>query len=386
MDKPTKYGLGIMSTKRKIIVSILVLAIAVGVTGLIIWQQFYQPKKAIAGSISVIDDVGRNVTIARYPPKRIVSLAPSCTEILFALGLGDKVVGVDEFSDFPPEVEERVKTGNLTVVGSFGAAFNIEAIMGLQPDLILATGGIQHLIGVIEELEGLGLPVVTLYPIKIEGVLADISLVGKITGEEDKSEALVAHMEEKIQEVTGKTQNVPRPRVYIEYFFDGGYWSYGSESFANELISMAGGVNVFAGFGGQYLSTSTEEVLRADPEIIVIAKGSMADACGLSPEVIKERPGWNETYAVQNGHIYQINEDIISREGPRIVEGLEELAKIIHQELFEKHADVGAQKSREAATMQASGGGIRYSYLLGTRLDPTMQVRISSVDTPRRFS
>jgi len=375
-----------MSTKRKMIVPVLVLVIIIGVTGVIVWQRFRQPEKAIAGSISVIDDVGRNVTITEYPPKRIVSLAPSCTEILFALGLGDKVVGVDEFSDYPSEVQERVRAGNLTVVGSFGAAFNVEKIMSLQPDLILATGGIQHLIGIIEELEGLGLVVVTLYPIKLEGVLGDISLVGKITGEGDKAEALVADMEERIQEITGKTQNVPKPRVYIEYFFDGGYWSYGSESFTNELIFMAGGVNVFAGFAGRYLSTSTEEVLKANPEIIIIAKGSMADACGLSPEVIRERPGWNETHAVQNDHIYQINEDIISREGPRIVEGLEELAKIIHPELFEKETGVGLRSLGKQQPFKLQEGGIRHSYLLGARLDLTMQVCISAVDAPREFS
>jgi len=316
------------------IVLVLVLIIIIGVTGVIAWQQFYQPEKAIAGSISVIDDVGRNVTITRYPPKRIVSLEPGCTEILFALGLGDKVVGVDEFSDFPPEVQERVKAGNLTVVGSFGAAFNVEAIMGLQPDLILATGGIQHLIGVIEELEGLGLPVVVIYPKGVDGVFSDILLVGEITGQMDEAETLVTNMGKRIQEVIDKTQNVPRPRVYIEYFFDGGYWSYGSESFASELIYMAGGINVFAGYAGKYLSTSTEEVLKANPEIIIISKGSMAEACGLSPEVIRERSVWNEVYAVRNDQIYKIDEDLIARTSPRIVDGLEALAKIIHPEVF----------------------------------------------------
>jgi len=323
-----------MSTKRKMIVPVLVLVIIIGVTGMIAWQQFHQPEKAIAGSISVIDDVGRNVTITEYPPKRIVSLEPGCTEILFALGLGDKVVGVDEFSDYPPEVQERVKAGNLIVVGSFGEAFNVEAIMGLQPNLILATGGIQHLIGVIEELEGLGLPVVVIYPKGVDGVFSDILLVGEITGQMDEAEALVTNMVKRIQGVTDKTQNLPRPRVYIEYFFDGGYWSYGSESFASELIYMAGGINSFAGYAGKYLSTSTEEVLKADPEIIIISKGSMAEACGLSPEVIRERSAWNEVYAVRNDQIYEIDEDFISRTSPRIVDGLEALAKIIHPEVF----------------------------------------------------
>ena len=323
-----------MLTKRKMIVPVLVLVIIIGVTGVIVWQQFHLPEKAITGLISVIDDVGRNVTITEYPPKRIVSLEPGCTEILFALGLGDKVVGVDEFSDYPPEVQERVKAGNLTVVGSFGEAFNVEAIMGLQPNLILASGGIQHLIGIIEELEGLGLPVVVIYPKGVDGVFSDILLIGEITGQMDEADALMTNMVKRIREVTDKTQNLPRPRVYIEYFFDGGYWSYGSESFASELIYMAGGINVFAGYAGKYLSTSTEEVLKADPEIIIISEGSMAEACGLSPEVIRERSAWNEVYAVRNDQIYEIDEDFISRTSPRIVDGLEALAKIIHPEVF----------------------------------------------------
>ena len=323
-----------MLTKRKMIVPALVLVIIIGVTGVIVWQQFHLPEKAITGLISVIDDVGRNVTITEYPPKRIVSLEPGCTEILFALGLGDKVFGVDEFSDYPPEVQERVKAGNLTVVGSFGEAFNVEAIMGLQPNLILASGGIQHLIGIIEELEGLGLPVVVIYPKGVDGVFSDILLIGEITGQMDEADALMTNMVKRIREVTDKTQNLPRPRVYIEYFFDGGYWSYGSESFASELIYMAGGINVFAGYAGKYLSTSTEEVLKADPEIIIISEGSMAEACGLSPEVIRERFAWNEVYAVRNDQIYEIDEDFISRASPRIVDGLEALAKIIHPEVF----------------------------------------------------
>ena len=300
---------------------------------MIVWQQFYQPKKAIAGPITVVDDLGRNVAITTYPPKRIVSLAPSCTEILFALGLGDKVVGVDELSDYPPEVQEKVKAGNLTTVGSF-AGISIEMVVALQPDLVLATGGVQRLIA--ERLEGLGKPVVVLFPKKFDGVLTDISLVGQATGQIDEAEALVTDMCKRVQEIADKTRDAPRPRVYVEYFFNGGYWSFGSESFADELIYKAGGINVFSGFGGKYISTSTEEVLKANPEIIIISKGTMAISSGLSPEVIKKRAGWDKTYAVQNDQIYEINESIISREGPRLIKGLEEFAKIIHPELFKE--------------------------------------------------
>ena len=319
-----------MPTKRKTIVVILALVIIVGVTGVIVWQ-FYKPEGAVAGPITVVDDVGRNVTITRYPPERIVSLAPSCTEILFALELGNKVVGVDEYSDYPPEVQERVEAGNLTTVGAF-ATISMELVVGLEPDLIVATGGVQRV--VVESLEGLGQPVIVLYPERFDGVLADISLAGKATGQIDKAEALVADMQKRAQEIADKTQGAPRPHVYVECSFDGGYWTFGSESYVDELISMAGGVNVFSGFPGGHISVSTEIVIKANPEIIIISKGTMAIACGLTPETIKERPGWSEISAVQNDQIYEIEESIIVRGGPRQIKALEELAKIIHPELF----------------------------------------------------
>jgi len=319
-----------MLTKKKIAIAGLALVVIVVIAGVAIWQQSYRTREIIA-AVSIIDDLGRNVTITKYPPGRIVSLAPSCTEILFALGLGEKVVGVDTYSDYPPEVKERVNAGNLTTVGSL-MDISIETVVGLKPDLILATGGVQR--PVVESLEGLGLPVVVLYPKGFNGTLADISLAGKATGQIDEAEALVADMQKRVQEIVDKTRDAPRPRVYVEVFFNGGYWSFGSESYVNELIYMAGGVNVFAGFKGNYMSTSTEEVVKADPEIIIISKGAMATACGLTPETIKERPGWGKIYAVQNDRIYEIEEAIIVRGVPRIVNGVEELAKLIHPELF----------------------------------------------------
>jgi iron complex transport system substrate-binding protein len=316
---------------KKIAITSLALAIIVVIAGVVMWQQSYRTSEIITGPVSITDDLGRNVTITQYPPERIVSLAPSCTEILFALGLGEKVVGVDSYSDYPPEVKERVNAVNLTIVGSF-SDISIETVLGLKPDLILATGGVQR--SVVESLERLGQPVVVLYPKGFNGTLADISLAGKATGQIDKAEAIVADMQKRAQEIIDKTRDASRPRVYVEVFFNEGYWSFGSESYVNELIYMAGGVNVFAGFKGNYMSTSTEEVVKADPEIIIISKGAMATACGLTPEVIKERLGWSKIHAVQNDRIYEIDESIIVRGGPRMIKGLEKLAKIIHPELF----------------------------------------------------
>ena len=315
---------------RNMIVAVMILII-VGVAAVVSFSLLYKPEEGTSGQVSVIDDVGRNVTIANFPPERIVSMAPSCTEILYALGLGDKIVGVDEYSDYPPEVLERVDAGTLTTVGSF-AEISIELVVGLEPDLIVATGGVQRV--VVETLEGLGQSVIVLYPERFDGVLNDISLVGKITGQTDEAEEIVTDMQERAQEIADKVKDLPKISVYIEMFFNGGYWTFASDSYVDELISMAGGTNVFSGVSGGHISTSSEEILHANPEIIIISRGTMADACGLTEEVIRARPGWNEISAVKNDRIHEVSEPTIVLGVPRLIDGLEAIAEIIHPELF----------------------------------------------------
>ena len=280
----------------------------------------------VATPFTIMDDLGRNVIITNYPLKRIVSLAPGTTEILFALGLGDKIVGVDSYSDYPPEAKD-VKPK----VGSF-ASISIETVTALNPDLVLATGGIQ--VSVVDKLEGGGLTVVALNPKDVSGIISDITLVGKITGQENVAKALVNKINAKIQEISNKLQNAPRPRVYIEYYFNGGYWSFGSQALISELVFKAGGINVFSGFAGAYLSTSTEQVIKANPEIIIITNGTMAKAAGLTPDVIRKRAGWDSTSAVKNNQIYVVEESPLTRPGPRILDALETLSRLIHPELF----------------------------------------------------
>jgi iron complex transport system substrate-binding protein len=258
-------------------------------------------------------------------------LAPSCTEILFALGLGDKVVGVDTYSDYPSEVPERVEAGNLTIVGSF-ADISTETVVGLEPDLIVATGGVQRV--VVENLERIGQTVMVLYPNKFDGVLADISLVGKVTGQTDEAEEIVTDMQNRAQEIAEKVQSASKPRVYVEVSFNGGYWSFGADAYASELIEMAGGVNVFSTATGGHISVSSEQVIAANPEIIIVSKGSMATAAGLTPETIRGRSAWKDISAVKNDQIFQIEETTIVRGVPRLIEGLEGFAKLIHPELF----------------------------------------------------
>lgn len=320
-----------LSTKQKAIVITLVLIVVVAVAGVIVWDQFYRPKNGIVGPIWITDDYDRNVTIADYPPSRIVSLAPSCTEILFALGLGDKIVGIDDYAYYPSEIQEQIDEGNITTVGQY-ANINIETVVGLEADLIIAAMRVQH--SITETLGGLGQPAMIITPGSFDEVIDDISLIGEATGQIDEAKELVSDMERRAQEIADKTEDTARPRVYIEYSFNGGYYSFGAESFASELIFKAGGINVFAGFGGAYISTSTEEVLKANPDIIIIAKGAMSEFCGLTPETIRARPGWGETNAVQEDQIYEMDERFILP-GPAIIDGLDTMALIIHPEIFE---------------------------------------------------
>lgn len=311
----------------KILFISVIIAVILGGVAAVFWQ--YTTPTPPSGPVTVTDDLERTVTMTHYPPERIVSLAPSTTEILFALGLGDEVVGVDSYSNYPPEA-----AGIEPKVGGF-ANINIETVIGLEPDLVLAAGGVQERFA--ERLEELGLTVIVLSPKDVEGILNDILLVGKATGKEKVAEKLVDEMRDRIAIITEKTKDIPRderPKVYYEVWHDP-LMSAGPGSFAHSLIEMAGGVNIFEDAATQYPEVSLETVLSRNPEVIIITPPD-APMPGVSPEQLKARPSWSEIKAVKDGRIYQIHPDLLSRPGPRIVDGLEALAEAIHPELFEE--------------------------------------------------
>jgi len=269
--------------------------------------------------------------MATYPT-RIVSLAPSCTEILYALGLANKTVGTVSYDGYPENLQTWINDSGVTIVGNFGV-INVEAIKSLNPSLILGTGGYQD--PTSQALENLGMTVITLSPTGFAGVLNDIAMVGNITGQISEQKSLVANLTAEAATITEKTQNLSKPSVYVEYFFSSsGFGSYGGQSFVNDLISMAGGINVFAGFNEQYVTTSSEDIVAANPSIAVISNGIMSSLCGLTPQVVSARPGWNTVSAVQDDRIYLINENLITIGGPDVIYGLQDLAKIIHPEVF----------------------------------------------------
>jgi iron complex transport system substrate-binding protein len=271
------------------------------------------------------DDMGREVTINEVP-QRIVSHVPSITEMLFALGVGERVVGVSDYCDYPEEAASKTSVGNY---------FNpsIENIVALEPDLVLTDG---HSEG-IKQLDELEPPInyMVIDPKDIDGVFKDLELLGKVTGSEGEAEELIESMQDSIANVLALVEGAPRPKVlFIIDATDLTFpWTAGQGSFIDAFITMAGGENVAAQAEGAWVQLSIEEIVNIDPEIIILpAKHGTAFT---SPETLMEHAVWQGTTAVKEGKIFIIDDDLVSRSGPRIVQGLGELARIIHPELFE---------------------------------------------------
>ena len=277
-----------------------------------------------AFSGTTVDDLGRPVSIEKIP-QRIISLAPSNTEILFALGLRDKVVGVTDFCNYPPEALERKKIGGFSTP-------DIEKIIALQPDLILA--GSIHAKEVIPALEEWGLTVFALAPENLDGILADIRIVGEITGREKEASVLVAQMEGRIEAVIDKTERLKpqeRPRVFFITWHDP-LKSMGSKSFPHELIEKAGGVNIFQDVEERNFQVEFETVVYCDPQVIIVTVGHAAGEAKAF-EWAKEEPRLKVTEAGKNSRIFPLDAGL-TRYGPRAVDALEQFAKFIHPEIF----------------------------------------------------
>jgi len=270
------------------------------------------------------DDMGRAVAIDQAP-QRIVSFGPSITEILFALGLEEKVVGVSNYCDYPEAAKLKAKVGD---------AFNpsLERIVELEPDLVLTVKQEQ----LNRELDALGIKFMVLDPEDIDGILGDIELVGEITGTEKKADELIKDMQDSISQVIALVEDAPEVRVF--FIVDATDltlpWTAGTGSFIDALITMAGGENIAAKAQGAWVQFSLEQIVSSDPEIIII-QTMIGGIPTISKEELDEHPVWGEMTAVKQGKICFIDGDLVSRPGPRIVRGLEEMAKIIHPELFE---------------------------------------------------
>jgi len=269
----------------------------------------------------VVDDLGRLVAI-NGTPERIISLAPSNTEILFALGLGDKVVGVTMYCDYPPEAQDKEKVGDY-----YGP--DIEKIIALQPDLILATDF--HRFDLIPALAEQGFTVFAVAPQTLEDVLESIQKIGTITGKEAEALELLNGMTSKIEEIEEQTEELEeKPSVFYITWHDP-MWTVGRNTWIDDLIKIAGGVNIFSQYFESGAMVEIEWVIVLNPEIIIASEWSYDWA--------QNATDLASTNASQTGRVYTFDDDLAQRPGPRLVKGLEWFAHLIHPEIFEEPED-----------------------------------------------
>ncbi|MDT8316389.1 MAG: cobalamin-binding protein [bacterium] len=273
------------------------------------------------------DDMGRLVEI-KENPSRIVSLAPHITEILFALDLGKKVVGVTQYSDYPEEARNKERVGSYVKL-------NLEKIVSLSPDLVLATAD-GNPKAVVDRLGSIGIPVYVVNAGGIKDIYGNIRSIGIVTGKSKKADLIAEKLENRINSVVDKVKKLARPRVFIQLGYSPLYTA-GKNTFVDDLITLAGGKNIAGKEKISYPVYSTEELLNKEPEVVFsVLMGSEVD--------IKTDTFWNQWHtlpAVRDGRIYYVDPDIVNRPSPRIAAGLELLARKLHPGVFEDSGGKG---------------------------------------------
>lgn len=279
--------------------------------------------------LALTDDAGRELTLDAEP-MRIVSLAPSNTEIVCALGACDRLVGVTDFDDYPAEVADVPDV-------VIAASVDVELVVGAEPDLVLAAGNELTPTAVIEQLDGLGLPVLVLYPETLDEVYADIRLIGAALGRRPAAAELVASMEGRVADVVAAVEGAERPLTLYEVFHaEGTTYTAGEGSFLASLLELAGATPLVGDAQGVI---DPETLVAADPELILLGTASYDPSLAepeAALETVRARAGWADLAAVRDGAVIPYLDDITTtRPGPRIVDGLEALARAIHPDRFE---------------------------------------------------
>ena len=269
------------------------------------------------------DEVGREVTFP-FPPKRIVSLAPNITEILFSLGLDEEIVGVSIHCNFPEKAKTKVRVGSYI-------SLDFEKITSLKPDLIIATGA-GNTREMVDRLEKLGFQTYTIYPKNFNDILKSIGHIGEVVNREKEARGIIEGLRKRSQRVIELTKGLSRPKVFIQ-IGDAPIVTVGKGSFADDLIRLAGGENIAGKEKEVYPRFGMEEILKRSPEVIVI---SSMNPKGDYQKILEEWNRWKTIPAVKNGRIHLIDSDLLDRPSPRIIDGLEELARVLHPEKFKK--------------------------------------------------
>lgn len=277
-----------------------------------------EPPTAAGFPLTLTDDDGVSVTLDA-PPTRIVTFAPSVTEILFALGLGDEIVGVSgPYDDYPPAATHITRVGG---AGDFGVDPNIEKVVSLDPDLFLTIEGGDAW---KDRLRSLDVPVFTIDATGLDDLLRDIETVGTLTGAQARAEPLVASMREEDQRIEDAVAAEPRVTCFFEVYYPP-LTTTGPDTFISDLLDRAGCDSVSANAKTDYPEWSVEDLVKEDPQVYLVSSES-----GASPAAVAKRPGFDAIDAVATGRVEPIDSDLVSRAGPRIVDGLRLLAEALH--------------------------------------------------------
>lgn len=268
--------------------------------------------------LTVKDSRGKTVVIPREP-KRIVSLAPSNTEILFSLGLHDRVVGVTRFCNYPAEAKKKVVVGDANI--------SIEKVISLKPDLVIGHGTLND--NIVRELESRRLRIITLDPKTIDQVIKDIILVGRITNRELQASKIVGRITSTRTLITRKLRDIRnKPKVLVAVQANP-LWVAGPGTFVDEMITIAGGINIASHGKPGFNPFPPETAVAKNPDIIVVmTKGDRE---------VFSKGIWKRAAAVRHAKVYEVNPDLLVRPGPRLTDGMLMIARLLHPNVFNKH-------------------------------------------------
>jgi len=313
-----------LETKKAPLIIFLLLVVIVSTGGCTDINTMPTMTNSTAYPMNVTDSYGRTVTIEKAP-ERIVSLAPSNTEILFGLGLGDRIIGDTDYCNYPPEARNKSRVGSITNV-------NVEKVIALDPDLIFAA----HLTKkeTIDRLDAMGYTVIAGEPKNASDVFKLIRLMGDVTGERDNATRLLASLNASIGNITRATSGLndsQKPAVLLIVYTDPIYVA-GSDTYGDDLIKMAGGRNIASNVSGYY-KMNKEKIIEANPDVIIVTNAEGMETQHTFFKNASE-PWMMTLDAVRQGNVYGLDSDTLSKPGPRIATAVELLAKAIHPELF----------------------------------------------------
>lgn len=273
--------------------------------------------------ITIVDDSGQEVTIESRP-ERVICFAPSNTEILFSIGVGDRIVGIDDYSNWPKEELEDIPS----VGGPMNP--NFEIIASLEPELFFTIAGMEEMTA---QLEDLGVTVVVFQPSDFDGIYHNIQTAGQIMGVPIQAREVIDYMRSevwRIEEALSGLSEEERVSVFYEVWGPEPLMTTGPGTFIDFMITVSGGTNIAADVSGEWVEFSTEDLVERNPDVILTTlRDTILELEG------GKRSGWDSISAVQNDRYYQIDPDIVTRPSPRIIEGLRAMARLLHPGVFE---------------------------------------------------